>query len=304
MRPFPAIALLVGAIALPPAAVVESQQDALVAPDERSIAYRYDERLGWFPKANDEITYTGSRTFHISHNEHGFRDRSRSFEKTRPRLLFLGDSFVWGYDVEAEERFTERLQERIDSIEILNMGVSGYGTDQCFLLLQDIFDDYRPDAVIYLFSETDVRDNSVNFNYSAYYKPYFILRNGELELRGVPVPSASVWSKIFNTIAQSRPFFRNRADVTPALISALNDYVRSKGASFAMGLIDDNPLVRRHVDEQKIVYFDLSHIDMRYRFREHGFHWTPKGHDLVAKAILAFLVHNGVVEAPPEAPDR
>ena len=43
-------------------------------PDERSLAYRYDSQLGWFPKANDRITYTGTRTFHIAHNAMGHID--------------------------------------------------------------------------------------------------------------------------------------------------------------------------------------------------------------------------------------
>jgi lysophospholipase L1-like esterase len=261
-------------------------------PDERSLAYRYDAELGWFPRANDEITYTGMREIHIAHNAMGFRDRPHAPTKTKPRLVFLGDSFVWGYDVEQEERFTDLLRAELDAIEVLNFGVSGYGTDQSYLLIRKYFDDYRPDAVIYMFSATDVRDNSVNFNYGAYYKPYYVLVGGELELRGVPVPRSSIWTRWVKAITDRFPRLTNKEDLTPRLVSALDAFVKAKGASFAVGLIDDHPPLREHLAKEKIVHFDLTHVDERFRYSGHGFHWTPEGHRQVASAVRAFLLHN------------
>ena len=269
-------------------------------PDERTLAYRYDEELGWFPKSDDRVTYTGSRRIHIAHNKMGFRDKPHTREKTRPRLMFVGDSFVWGYDAEEGERFTDLLQAELEAIEVLNLGVSGYGTDQCYLLLQKFFDRYDPDAVVYMFSETDVEDNRVNFNYGAYYKPYYVVTDQGLELRGVPVPRSSVWSRLVRSLISFAryPLFENEADITPRLISAMDAFVKSKGASFAVGLIDEHPLVRQHLLQQKIVFFDLTHVDQRYRYPDHGFHWTPEGHRLVAKALQAFLLHNSASRDP------
>ena len=166
------------------------------------------------------------------------------------------------------------------------------------MLLQQVIDDYRPDAVIYMFSATDLDDNAVNFNYRAYYKPYFVAAGDGLELRGVPVPRASVWSRLVSSLT-SFPRLRGDAEpVTLRLISAMDDFVKAKGASFAVGLIDEVPPVRRHLERQGIVFFDLTHVDQRYRYPGHGFHWTPEGHRLVALAIRAFLLHNGVASNP------
>lgn len=287
--------------AAPPATPMPLAQGAPpTLPDERTLAYRYDSELGWFPKANNQITFTGTRKIHIAHNEMGFRDKPHTREKTRPRLIFVGDSFVWGYDVEEGERFTELLQAEFETIEVLNLGVSGYGTDQCYLLLQQFFDYYDPDAVVYMFSETDIVDNALNFNYGAYYKPYYVMTDEGLELRGVPVPRSSVWARWFGSIVNFRrsPVFKNEADITPHLISAMDTFVKSKGASFAVGLIDEHPAVRQYLLEQKIVFFDLTHVDQRYRYSGHGFHWTPEGHRLVARAVQAFLLHNNVSSDP------
>src|SRR5215471_1346511 len=70
--------------------------------DEKTLLYRYDEQLGWFPKANSHGTFTASRTITISHNSDGFRGPEFA-ATTKPALVVLGDSFVWGFDVEADE---------------------------------------------------------------------------------------------------------------------------------------------------------------------------------------------------------
>lgn len=81
--------------------------------DERTLLYRYDKLLGWFPLAGSKDRLLGSRVISVAHNRHGFRAPEWSpLDPRRPGILFLGDSYVWGYDVEADERFTEKLQAR------------------------------------------------------------------------------------------------------------------------------------------------------------------------------------------------
>ena len=42
--------------------------------DERSLNYRYDAELGWFPVPNSRSVVTNARTFHAQHNSLGLRD--------------------------------------------------------------------------------------------------------------------------------------------------------------------------------------------------------------------------------------
>src|SRR5215510_11391457 len=118
--------------------------------DERSLLYRYDQRLGWFPKANSQGIFTASRTIHIAHNGDGFRGPELT-SSGRPVIVFLGDSFVWGFDAEASERFTEKLQAKHPEWAVYNLGVSGYGTDQEYLLLQRCFKKYQPRVVLLVY---------------------------------------------------------------------------------------------------------------------------------------------------------
>lgn len=63
-------------------------------------------------------------TISVVHNSHGFRG-PEPVNNSKPNVLIIGDSFVWGYDVEASERFTEKLQENHPEWNMYNLGVSG-----------------------------------------------------------------------------------------------------------------------------------------------------------------------------------
>jgi hypothetical protein len=52
------------------------------------------------------------------------------------RILTFGDSFTFCDEVEAEASFQAQLEELDPSLEVLNFGVSGYGTDQAWLRYQ------------------------------------------------------------------------------------------------------------------------------------------------------------------------
>ena len=97
--------------------------------------YNYDAELGWFPAPNSDVTFTGIRTIRAHHNSLGLRDIEHD-TTPRPTIAFLGDSFVWGYDAEEDERFTEALRSKMPQHRIVNGGVTAYGTDQEYLLLR------------------------------------------------------------------------------------------------------------------------------------------------------------------------
>src|SRR6186713_1379235 len=63
--------------------------------NERSLSYRHDPELGWFPAPNSSSIVANARTIRVQHNSLGLRD-IEPVDDARPTILFLGDSFVWG----------------------------------------------------------------------------------------------------------------------------------------------------------------------------------------------------------------
>ncbi|MDP2313207.1 MAG: SGNH/GDSL hydrolase family protein [Pseudomonadota bacterium] len=67
-------------------------------------------------------------------NAERFRDKERGPKGARPRVLSLGDSTVYGYQVTDDEVFTSVLESRFEA-EFINGGVPGYSTEQALNLL-------------------------------------------------------------------------------------------------------------------------------------------------------------------------
>jgi len=275
--------------------------------DERTLAYRYDAQLGWFPIANSRGTVTASRTVSIAHNRLGFR--GPEFVKTnKPAMVFLGDSFVWGFDVEASERFTERLQEKHPEWAIYNLGVSGYGTDQEYLLLQKCFDAFQPRVVVLIVcGDNDNEDNAWNCR-GGYYKPYYTLAGGGLKLHGVPVPKsartflaehprlrrcylARLVVRTYYRFAAPPPT-RNADPPTGVLLLELRRYALGKGAQFAIGLTQAHAGLEKFLQDYGIPYADLTTTNPADRYPKFGNHWTPAGHAFVAEKLDDFLKNN------------
>ena len=274
---------------------------------ERSLTYRYDAELGWAPIPNSSSMVTTARTIHARHNSLGFRDIE--FERdARPTMLFIGDSFVWGVDAEASERFTDLLRSRLSNTAIVNAGVSGYGTDQEYLLLQRIWPTFRPAVVVLLFCTANDRlDNGTNIRYDGYQKPYFATAtDGTLVLRGQPVPiSRQLYIKqdwlvrhlwLARVVAFAYVEIRHPQlyvpDPTERIVSKIREFVEAHGARLIVGLqLSDGKLIQLLQAERiPFVTFDGAEA---YSDR-HGAHWTPAGHRLVAERLLGLLSENNI----------
>lgn len=272
-----------------------------VHKDERNLTYRYDSILGWFPIENSKKSYKGSRSIDIEHNGRGFRD-DEHLVGTNPRIVFLGDSFVWGYDVNKSERFTEKLRTALPNWSIYNLGVSGYGTDQEYLLLKQHYDFYMPTIVFLIFcTSNDEIDNSYNKRYRGYYKPYFVTNGNNLELRGTPVPKSENYFFVnHNILAQSylvrllvksffkstNPLYLKLENPTHEIIENIHEFVKNRGAQFIVGLQEQSPELEIFLTDKKIPYVNLSNP---YIYPDHGRHWTPEGHTFVTERIYGVL---------------
>lgn len=100
-------------------------------------------------------------------NSQGMR-ADRDFARPKPaglrRIVSLGDSFTVGYEVEGEETFSSVLERELSKrglrVEVLNAGVSGYGTAEACLYLERELFGYEPDLVLVSFYTNDLVDNT------------------------------------------------------------------------------------------------------------------------------------------------
>jgi hypothetical protein len=116
----------------------------------------------------------------------GTREFSYERQPGLKRVVVLGDSFTYGEDVSDEETYCAVLAEQSPGLEVINLGVHGYGVDQMLLYLKEEGLKYRPDVIVVGFPYLDVARDRLAFR--DYAKPRFLLRGGQLELNNSPVP--------------------------------------------------------------------------------------------------------------------
>ena len=154
------------------------------------IFYATDYYRGFSLRPGVEGHYQREGGSYVRINSDGLRDREHS--KTKPadtvRIAVLGDSFTEAMHVPMEQTFWSLMERRLQEcnafpgkrVEVINFGVSGYGTAQELMTLRQKVWDYSPDIVMLAFTTyNDVYDNSRALS-KAEEVPYFIYRNGEL----------------------------------------------------------------------------------------------------------------------------
>jgi hypothetical protein len=179
-----------------------SRHDELMAPLRAELQPRlvYHETLGWalnpHPGVFQDLYYT---------NDDGIRtgaDRKRYAPQAAEgvtRVVLAGDSFTYCDELPFEQSWGHRLEtalnERGLAVEVINLGVSGYGMDQALLRLRTHGLPLAPDFVIFgLRPENAARNLSVvrlfykHGSKIPYTKPRFVL-DGANELRLVNSPA-------------------------------------------------------------------------------------------------------------------
>ncbi|HTO68108.1 MAG TPA: SGNH/GDSL hydrolase family protein [Bradyrhizobium sp.] len=281
---------------------------------EHSPGYDYDAELGWAPVPNSSSEMTTFRTTHFKHNSLGLRDQEFTPDG-KPTIMFLGDSFVWGLDSEADERFSELLKPRLPGYKILAAGVAGYGTDQEYLLLQRLWPKIKPAVVVLVFcAENDRLDNVTNIRYGNYHKPYFATPpDGSLELMGEPVPRShllyyrddwlvrNLWLARLVTDGYLRlrypPVFV--PDPTEKLVGKIREFVEGNGAKFMVAIQYQDAALASYLEAKAIPFAKLEgapHYNAGW-----GPHWTPEGHQFVADRIFQMLAANHIASETPAA---
>jgi hypothetical protein len=141
----------------------------------------------------------------IAINSQGLRDVERGgYDKPAGvfRILLLGDSYVEGLRVPLEQTFGKTLEAELNAgapagqrYEVVNAGVSGWGTDQQLLWLRNEGAKYQPDLVLLsFFPGNDFQNISETLevaNMGRVQKPFFQRSTNGLALRYHPFDPAT-----------------------------------------------------------------------------------------------------------------
>ncbi len=146
----------------------------MITTKDHFLFHKYDPNLGWVLQEDSKgiLAKHGEFAVELNHNSHGMRNDQINLTKTKPRIAVLGDSFAYGFGVEEKDIFSSKIDYK--NYEVLNFGVSAYGSDQLLLQLINKVSKFQPDVILYLHTiGTEIRN--CRYFHKMYPKPIFLV---------------------------------------------------------------------------------------------------------------------------------
>ena len=217
-------------------------------PSENALA-QFDPEIGWtYIPDRSHLRPFGSdrRQVAIHFDAIGARVASpgQISDPAAPTVLLVGCSYTFGHGLPYEETFAGRMAATpAFPLQVVNLGVQGYGTDQALLWLQRNFARFNVKAVVYTFLEDHVTRNANDDRRLLYpdarflaTKPlYGVGRDGALHLLRAPrrtdeIRSLRLWDWMRLLWTQRGPL--PDRDLTRALVTEMRKFVEARGARF------------------------------------------------------------------------
>ena len=302
---------------------------------------RFDDSLGWalVPNASAMSSATGTEVRYAI-NSKGLRDDETEYAKPSGtlRIVLLGDSRTFGYGVPIEQHFSKLLEGYFRNVEVINMGVSGYGVDQELLAFRKEGMRYQPDVVVAYVAHFGDQRHMFADRWGKP-KPQFLLRGGELVLTNVPVPSeyagldfahrADLFfvshSPLYREVSKAGvgllkraigragpepaptdgkpdPVFVDRMyELAVAILQQLDREATAAGARFVLV----TQLPRLHSESAKL---GITSLDVSWPLRNQRFdlprglaHINEAGNGVLAHEIAHFLINDGLIPSSHRA---
>lgn len=226
-------------------------------------------------------------------------------------IWIFGCSITHGWSLNDEETYPWLLQEHFPDFEIVNFGVSGYGTLHSLLQLREALQHSRPRLVVLAYASFhDVRNLDlrkrqkaalVMQRFGSVLQPYARLdEQGELRIEMAtqeygefPLMRVSALSHFlemtWNDIEASRS---NSAEVARKLVLEIDRVAREHGTRLVVAFIDQKcDEMKRFTDEHGIPSFDIS-VDLSIRGNTnypHNEHPSARANRHYANTLEPFL---------------
>jgi len=297
----------------------------------------YDEELGWTGRPGGEGIYVRRRDgirCRFVYNGYGFRDEE--LPVNRPdgaSVLFLGDSFLEGLEVNFEETFQDMVEERLKGIrgantEVVCIASQGYSTAQQLWAYRKFESIIQPGMVLLLFyTGNDLTDNlrrdfaylddqgrlvlpdrSEGWLRVQYLKfarwvyetshLFFFVKNSIENLTSIRLADESKKA--------SEASETYKMAITDSLMAGLRNDIIRDGRSFSVVIIpsareieaDDDHTANRIVETCSrlgISSINLFPLLSRENYFQFDEHLNSSGHRVVADTLLGFIVDAGAV---------
>lgn len=307
-----------------------------------------DDALGWLPAANylysGELLDAGGERYSadIQSDADGFRIFGNPHEKSKKKVLFLGDSFTQAMHVSNDKTYYGLLEKTLD-IEVFALGVEGYGTLQESMMLDKYIDQIQPDIVVIQFCANDFINNFYDLelistsNNNGLRRPYFednevvyktpsrfaAIREFAVDyshflyfiiskidvLNATPTDSSA---ELIRAKGMSYPLFKESVEITEELLKNMRKRIPSTTPVYSFSDASGFPYgdeFKRISENSGVQYIDGIAKAMSLANRNgitttaaDKSHWNKAGHQIVADVLQGHFDAAKNSELPSTAP--
>lgn len=238
-------------------------------PQPYSALYIYDEILGYRAPVNKQVTFAaGKHTYSVFFDEDGIADRAGERDA---EVLILGDGVTAGLELPPQDRIAYQLSRLLGGKGVVNLSITGYGTIQQALLLEDwlVHHKVHPKHVMLVFNlSNDVIDNVREWDGAG--EPNVSLANHD----GVILPP--ILPSVFHRQAAE---FYHESRLAGYLSNLDHHPVDEQMPSQLMGLFAPqlSEEMKNALLGTKAGFAKLEQLSQKYAFKLHGVFWLDKG---------------------------
>ena len=290
------------------------------AGNQLQDVHQPDPVLGWTLVPDSVSQHYSAGNYEVSYHIDALGRRTTASDSSAERrLLFFGDSFVFGQGVENENTAAYLLaQRRQDDFKVLNYGVMGYSLEQMFVRFRSIIHEvHMNDVVVFMPLSEDLSRNLI----AKHHVCAFAI--GETEIEAFPVLKDGEWQSVriqdecglMETLAlNSHKYLFGKAlfhyrrktlqseliDNADAIFAQASNLAKSRGANFVVLFLASPKECARQAHQ-----IDLSHLRTPFysvlpycpedsesleqlRFPT-DYHWSVIGNRWAARAIEQIL---------------
>jgi hypothetical protein len=217
----------------------------------QSIVPRFVESAPWGIRkviANVDATHqTDEYRYRYRTNSQGFRgtkEYSLNPKEGVYRIVVQGDSVTLGYGVKDNETYSQVIEDMLRkkgiNAEVINMGVSGFGTAEELIQFNNVAKKYKPNLVILGYFQNDDKNNHVSKLYEV--KDGTLQRKSEEFQPGIYFRDRISSIPFYNFLSQNShllTFFRNyfSSYIWRQLSEQVPDNVKSKKSNEKASLL-------------------------------------------------------------------
>lgn len=136
-------------------------------PAVEAMFWRASSETGWdlVPDASGHFS-NGFFDGEVTTDARGIRQNSRegTYIDGSRNIFFIGDSTTASFEVDDDETAPAVLEQRLraqgNRVNVLNLGIRGYGTDQSVLRALHYAREFQPSDIVYMYTDNDIFNNN------------------------------------------------------------------------------------------------------------------------------------------------